>query len=37
MASYERELNDILEKHKADMKTLELACLRNRQDLEKST
>ena len=36
-ASYERELNNTLEKHKADMKSLELACMRTRQDLERST
>lgn len=36
MASYERELNDILERHKMDMKSLELSCMTTRQDLERS-
>ena len=36
MASYERELNDILERHKMDMKALELTCMKARQDLERS-
>ena len=36
MANYERELNDILERHKMDMKTLELSCMTARQDLERS-
>lgn len=36
MASYERELNDILERHKMDMKSLELSCMTARQDLERS-
>ena len=36
VASYERELNDILERHKMDMKALELTCMKARQDLERS-
>ena len=36
VASYERELNDILERHKMDMKSLELSCMTARQDLERS-
>jgi hypothetical protein len=36
VANYERELNNILERHKMDMKSLELAGIKARQDLERN-
>lgn len=35
-SNYERELNQILEKHKSDMKALELTFMDARHDLERS-